>query len=200
MTLEEAAARLGLASEAVRKRVARGTLAGRRVGRRLLVTLPDDAGEAPDAPADADRTPTGRDRPRPDSDRTPLEAHLEAEVLYLRAQLEDSRRAEAELRRVIAGLVGRLPELAPPTSVASRNATPSESDEETPSILDEVVPPERSPAPPGETMQPTRPEPETPPPAPSSGPQEGLEGAGEAHNFATSRSSPPPPRPWWRFW
>jgi hypothetical protein len=101
VTQREAADRLGISVEAIRKRVKRGTLRSDKGedGRRY-VCLPD----APD---------TGGPRPEPD----PLTSELRDRLHYVEGQLEAERQAHAEARRIIAGLVERIPQLeAPPDS------------------------------------------------------------------------------------
>jgi len=119
LTLAEAAAALGISSEAVRKRLKRGGLAGRQVDGRWYVTLDTPGGQ----PADAG---THRVDERPDDGGAagypPLVAALEARVVSLElelarthAALRRAQEAEGEQRRIIAGLMARLPELAAPT-------------------------------------------------------------------------------------
>ncbi len=109
VSVKDAADRLGLSSEAVRMRLRRGTLAGRKQGGGWVVLLPADP------TADAMAT-----EPRPHADATPdrtaavydeLVASLRSEVEHLRAEL--AARAEESRRKdhIIAGLVQRVPEL-----------------------------------------------------------------------------------------
>src|ERR687896_237928 len=64
VSLREAAQRLGISSEAIRKRIMRGTLRGHKRGRQWFVTLdPDGSGQRPDdATWTGRRQPSGRDR------------------------------------------------------------------------------------------------------------------------------------------
>ena len=98
VTQREAAERLGVTVEAIRKRVARGTLRSDKGedGRRY-VYLDDD----PDA---------GGPQPEPDT----LTSELRDRLRYVEGQLEAERQAHAEARRIIAGLVERIPALEPP--------------------------------------------------------------------------------------
>ena len=93
--VSEAAKRLGISADAVRKRIQRGTLQGYRVDRRWFVVL-DGAGQQDAGNGNC-----------PDSDRTALVAALRAEVDFLRSEL---------LRKdqIIAALVQRVPPLPPP--------------------------------------------------------------------------------------
>ncbi len=89
VTVSEAAQALGITAEAVRMRIKRGTLRSEKRGGRVYVLLgPDPTSELTD-----DQAP----------DRT---AEL---IATLREQLEAERQAHAEARRIIAGLVERLP-------------------------------------------------------------------------------------------
>ena len=99
LTLRQAAAALGVSESAIRKRVARGTLRsdigpdGRRyVYLDTVADLLTDEG--------ADAAP---------HERNALISELRAHNDTLREQLEAERHAHAEARRIIAGLVERLP-------------------------------------------------------------------------------------------
>jgi hypothetical protein len=93
VTQREAAELLGVTVEAIRKRVARGTLRSDKGedGRRYvyLDTDPDAGGPQPDSPA--------------------LTSELRDRLRYVEGQLEAERQAHAEARRIIAGLVERMP-------------------------------------------------------------------------------------------
>jgi len=102
VTIAEAARVLGLSTDAVRKRLQRGTLAGAKIGDGWRVFL-DDA--VPDAD-DPTRQRPDVSSPRPDVDRRAavapdaMVAHLRDEVAYLREQLgERSRELAAERER-----------------------------------------------------------------------------------------------------
>jgi hypothetical protein len=104
MDLKEAAETLGVTSEAVRKRVRRGTLASEKhEDGRVLVWV--DAG--PDTGSDGgydERVGHGYDE---------LLAEVRGRVRFLEKQLDEEREANRENRRIIAGLVQRVPELEP---------------------------------------------------------------------------------------
>jgi hypothetical protein len=113
--MDAAAARLGISREAVRKRLERGTLKGRKINGQWSIELPDDADEWTDCSDDTDsadghsdtRTDDGRTR----TDGNQLAAALRDEVAFLRRELETR---DEEIRRrdhIIAGLVQRIPEL-----------------------------------------------------------------------------------------
>jgi hypothetical protein len=100
LTLRQAAAVLGVSESAIRKRVERGTLSSDKGpdGRRYvyLDTVEDNM---------ADR---GADASAP-REHDALISELRAHNGTLREQLEAERHAHAEARRIIAGLVERLP-------------------------------------------------------------------------------------------
>jgi hypothetical protein len=109
VTVADAARLLGLSAEAVRMRIKRGTLASEKVGGTVYVFL------------DADPTRSTADPTRPIADpttnqtteQTALVDVLHEQVAYLREQLDKEREANRENRRIIAGLVQRVPELEP---------------------------------------------------------------------------------------
>ena len=130
LTLREAAAALGVSEGAVRKRVTRGTLASDigSDGRRYVYLEEDEAG----AETGED---TGTDEGSPGGEDASTDALLEAyqrENELLRDTLAAERRANEENRRIIAGLVQRIPELeAPPQSAQeAESASGGESREE----------------------------------------------------------------------
>jgi hypothetical protein len=106
----DAAEALGISEGAVRMRIKRGTLPSTREGRRLYVLLNTDPAADPGRPHD--RT----------DDRT---SEL---IATLREQLEAERQAHAEARRIIAGLVERIPAIEAPASPEPPEA--SEASEE----------------------------------------------------------------------
>src|SRR5215216_6121517 len=109
LTVAETSEVLGVTVEAVRGRIKRGTLEHERDSGTVYVLLPADQ-------------PT--DRPRPDSDQSTDRLQSDTDALIsskdetigvLREQLEAERQAHAEARRIIAGLVERIPAIeAPP--------------------------------------------------------------------------------------
>jgi hypothetical protein len=96
----EAADVLGVTVDAIRSRVKRGTIAHVREGGRVYVLLDADQGR----PGHDQPTDQGGDQDAPlGEDRT-------AELIdTLREQLSEERQAHAEARRIIAGLVERIP-------------------------------------------------------------------------------------------
>jgi hypothetical protein len=104
LTLRQAAAALGVSESAIRKRVARGTLRSDMGpdGRRY-VYLDTVADILTDEGADA-----------APHERNALISELRAHNDTLREHLEAERQAHAESRRIIAGLVERIPSIAAP--------------------------------------------------------------------------------------
>src|SRR5215204_3572863 len=135
-TVADAARVLGISEGAVRKRVERGKLSAERTpDGRLLVFL--DA-----TTTDATRDTT-HDRPRPSRDDRYTRS-LEDQVEYLRRQLERRDEELREHRRLLAGLIERVPELEAASSPreptrASETATP---EEERVDVADRSVGPE----------------------------------------------------------
>jgi len=102
----EAADVLGVTVDAIRSRVKRGTIAHVREGGRVYVLL------------DADQDRPGHDQPTDQGggqgggaslDAPPGEDRTAELIATLREQLEAERQAHAEARRIIAGLVERIP-------------------------------------------------------------------------------------------
>jgi hypothetical protein len=100
----QAADQLGISEGAVRNRIKRGTLQVEREAGRVYVLL---AGAA------------SRDRP-------PDESEL---VAVLREQLAAERQAHAEARRIIAGLVERIPAIEAPSEARESPQTAAEEPE-----------------------------------------------------------------------
>jgi DNA-binding transcriptional MerR regulator len=99
LTLREAAARLGVSESAIRKRVERGTLRSDKGpdGKRY-VYLDTVADNMTDRVSDA----SGRDV---------LISEMQSHIEDLRNQLAAERQSSAELRRIVAALTSRIPEL-----------------------------------------------------------------------------------------
>jgi len=102
-TVAEAADMLGISTGAVRNRLSRGTLPSTKESGTVYVLLPTDMSRVADR--DADDTPGGI----PQSDNTALTSELRDRLRYVEGQLEAERQAHAEARRIIAGLVERIP-------------------------------------------------------------------------------------------
>ena len=100
MAVPEAAEALGITADAVRSRIKRGTLPTEHEGGRVFVVMGRAA------------RPTDRAQP---TNRPGGQTHdLQDQVQYLREQLRREQEAHAEARKIIAGLVHRIPELPAP--------------------------------------------------------------------------------------
>jgi hypothetical protein len=120
-TVAEAAELLGISAEAVRGRIRRGTIPVEREGGTVYVLLEHPA--AGRTTADQPRTTTDR----PDDRTDALIAALEGQVADLREQLRAERQGHAEARRIIAGLVERIPpQIEPPTEAPGGPETATE--------------------------------------------------------------------------
>jgi len=106
MDLKEAADTFGVTSEAVRKRVRRGTLASEKhEDGRVLVWVDAGSDNGSDGGSDG-----GYDK-RVGRGYDELLAEVRDRVRFLEKQLDEEREANRENRRIIAGLVQRVPEL-----------------------------------------------------------------------------------------
>jgi flagellar motility protein MotE (MotC chaperone) len=112
----EAADALGVSVDAIRSRVKRGTIAHERKGGRVYVLLGDDESR----PGYDQHTDQGA---RESEDRT---AEL---IATLREQLQAERQAHAEARRIIAGLVERIPAIEAPQEASEASETIEEEPE-----------------------------------------------------------------------
>lgn len=123
LTLDEAAALLGISREAVRLRIRRGTLAGERAGGVWYVAPVGRS--APDQTTERPTNRPGRGRGRGPAQRDELVDHLQAENAWLRARVEYFERLTehqagqlAELRRQLPppqGVGEPTPPATPPT-------------------------------------------------------------------------------------
>ena len=103
-TVIEAAKVLGVGTDAVRKRVARGTVEHERVDDTVYVWLDNGTTGRRDGGTNGDGAELL------DAYRDQLDAYKD-QVGYLRSQLDQERRANAENRRLLAALIQRVPEL-----------------------------------------------------------------------------------------
>jgi hypothetical protein len=108
ITVHDAARRLGISEDAVRMRVKRGTLSADREGGRLYVLLDSEPTTEP-----TDRT-------------SELIDELRDRVQSLEAQLGNERQAHAEARRIIAGLVERIPAIEAPQEASEASEAADE--------------------------------------------------------------------------
>jgi hypothetical protein len=102
LPVRQASERLGISVEAVRARLSRGTL--ERVDGTVYVRL--------------------HDSPRSDqsTDQTLLLQRADSEIAYLRQRLAEADERDREQRRIIAGLVARVPELSSGASQSDESA------------------------------------------------------------------------------
>jgi hypothetical protein len=120
LTLRQAAAVLGVSESAIRKRLERGTLrSDKGLDGRRYVYLDTVADNLADQVADASA-------PR---ERDALISELRAHNGTLREQLEAERQAHAEARRIIAGLVERIPSIEAPQEARESPQTVEEERE-----------------------------------------------------------------------
>jgi hypothetical protein len=120
LSVAEAADALGVTVDAIRSRVKRGTIAHERKGGRVYVLLGDDESR----PGHDQHTDQVTDQgARESEDRT---AEL---IATLREQLQAERQAHAEARRIIAGLVERIPAIEAPQEASEASETVEEEPE-----------------------------------------------------------------------
>ena len=121
MDLKEAAETLGVTSEAVRKRVRRGTIASEKhEDGRVLVWVDVGSDSGYDGGSDGgydERVGRGYDE---------LLEEVRDRVRSLEKQLDEEKEANRENRRIIAGLVQRVPELGPAQEPREGHVTDSE--------------------------------------------------------------------------
>jgi hypothetical protein len=106
VSVPQAADHLGTTVDALRKRVQRGTIPHER-DRDGRVWILLDTGRP--------RQDTDQDTDRPQSDSTALISAKDETIATLREQLQAERQAHAEARRIIAGLVERIPAIEAPS-------------------------------------------------------------------------------------
>jgi hypothetical protein len=115
VTVADAAQLMGLSAEAVRMRIKRGTLPSEKIEGTVYVILDKDQTRSNEAPITNQTTDQTRSNEDPTTnqttDQTALVEVLNDHVAYLRGQLDQEREANRENRRIIAGLVQRVPEL-----------------------------------------------------------------------------------------
>jgi hypothetical protein len=103
LTVQQAAGQLGISEGAVRNRIKRGTLRAEREAGRVYVLLSE---------------PDSRDKREGESEL----------VAVLREQLAAERRAHAEARRIIAGLVERIPAIEAPEDAETVEESPDRAE------------------------------------------------------------------------
>lgn len=124
-TVIEAAKMLEVGTDAVRKRVARGTIEHERVDDTVYVWLDD--GHDGGATSRHDGGTNGDGTELVAAYRDQLDGYKD-QVRYLREQLDAERRANDENRRLLAALIQRVPELEAGPDVSA----PSQAREEAP--------------------------------------------------------------------
>lgn len=109
VNVQEAAERLGTTVDAIRKRVQRGTIAHEKAedGRVWILLDADRTRQDTDQVAAGHRQDTAASRE--------LVEELRDRLRFVERQLEAERQAHAESRRIIGGLVQRIPELEAPS-------------------------------------------------------------------------------------
>ena len=118
LTVSEAAERLGVKEQAVRKRIARGTLHHTKDddGRVYVYLDPSDTDANPDANPEAEGNST-----EGSTDTYTLIRSLEDQVGYLRRELEDWKDESRRKDAIIMSLTQRIPELEAPASPGPRD-------------------------------------------------------------------------------
>jgi hypothetical protein len=107
VSVQEAAERLGTTVDAIRKRVQRSTISHEKdPDGRVWILVDIDRTRH-----DSDRDKTGH---RQDNEPSALISAKDETIATLREQLQAERQAHAEARRIIAGLVERIPALEAP--------------------------------------------------------------------------------------
>lgn len=122
MTVAQAAEVLGISEGAVRSRIKRGTLSATREGGRLYVVLGELEQQGGGEPS-ADQT-ANRGVPKRSYDQAELVEALRDQIEDLRGRLDRSEEANRENRRIIAGLIERVPELEAPDSTRGEQNPP----------------------------------------------------------------------------
>jgi hypothetical protein len=122
VSVPQAADHLGTTVDALRKRVQRGTIPHER-DRDGRVWILLDTGRP--------RQDTDQDTDRPQSEPDALISEMRGRVDDLREQLEAERQAHAEARRIIAGLVERIPAIEAPQETSEAAETVEQQQERT---------------------------------------------------------------------
>jgi hypothetical protein len=138
LTVPEAAQALGISPEAVRNRLSRNTLDSTKENGTVYVLLDSDRlRSTADIPNDTSQHTGDRSTDIPGESASLVSAKDET-IRVLSEQLEAERTASAELRRIVAGLVQRVPELEAspgplesPESASESTAAPPEQQETT---------------------------------------------------------------------
>ena len=133
ITVSNAARILGVSKQAIRQRIYRNTISHRKdeegtVFVRITGPNPDTNGES-----------YGEHTAYTEDANRELIDELRDRVGFLERQLDTEQAASAELRRIVAGLVQRVPELEPPRE--EPRESPETTAPEGPEGVEEVPPP-----------------------------------------------------------
>ncbi len=133
ITVANAARILGVSKQAIRQRIYRNTISHRKdeegtVFVRITGPNPDTNGES-----------YGEHTAYTEDANRELLDELRDRVGFLERQLDTEQAASAELRRIVAGLVQRVPELEPPRE--PRESPETTAPEGPPEGVEEVPPP-----------------------------------------------------------
>ncbi len=119
MPVPDAAKALGISPEAVRNRLSRGTLRSEKVDGRVSVLIDRDMVRHTER--HVDDTPNGVP-----PNTSGLVEEMRARIEDLRDQLEAERAANRENRRIIAGLIERVPAIEAPQNDQGDAQRPSD--------------------------------------------------------------------------
>jgi hypothetical protein len=118
LSVPQAAEALGVTVDAVRGRIRRGKLKSEQHAGTVYVWL--------DSPEEDDSQGPSSTRRRPSDDQSERIEDFREQVAYLREQLQAERQAHAEARRIIAGLVERIPAIEAPAEAPEASETAAE--------------------------------------------------------------------------
>src|SRR4051812_2952881 len=99
VSVEEAAKRLDVSVDAIRKRIERGTIRSEKINKTRYVFLDDDMTNHDD------------NRTRHDTDMTPLNEELRDRIRFLEGELEVRKEEVRRLHHLLAGALERIPAL-----------------------------------------------------------------------------------------
>ena len=135
MTVANAARILGVSKQAIRQRIYRNTISHRKDAEgTVFVRI---TGPNPDTNGDSYAEHTAYTE---DANRELID-ELRDRVGFLERQLDTEQAASAELRRIVAGLVQRVPELEPPRE-EPRESPETTAPEGPPEGVEETPPPQ----------------------------------------------------------
>lgn len=107
LSVAEAAAALGVSTDAVRKRLTRGTIEGEKIDGQWHVILPDDAPNTDASPSDTRRA---SDQDTSGQESETRIADLQATVEDLRARLDWAQGEQSDLRATLADVITQAAE------------------------------------------------------------------------------------------